>query len=470
MRSLPFFKGLSFLLVLNVLVKPAWIFLIDRQIQNQVGNETYGKYFAVLNLSYILFFITDAGLSGMMNQRIANYGATSVKLYLKIKILFSAVYILACCSIAWVTKLDQWQMLFYIIGIQLLTSMLIFLRSIITAHQHFTTDAWFSIIDKALMILFCAGFIYYPLFSDTITVQLFLRIQLFCTALATILAMIFVIKQKWISTGSEENLSSVIKTILPFAAIILLMSMHYRMDGFLLERIHPNGAYEAGIYASGYRLLDAGNMVGYLVAAFLVPFIARNQFKKDLIEEALLNIRHVLLFFGIGAACFSLLFSAWIQQLLYYTNNPYTSRVIQLCVTVLPAYLLMHIYGSVLTALMKFREIILILIASVLINLLLNLFLIPFYGAIGSCTAALTSQYFCALCCYVVATKSLRLPILPRSNLLYLATALVLCLFFYFARVSMLNVWFILGCAVCFMIVLLLTQITYLKKSFINIH
>ena len=83
MRSLSFFKGLSFLLVLNVLVKPVWIFFIDRQIQNQVGHEAYGKYFAVLSLSYILIFLADAGLTNMMNQRLANHESIHVRQYLK---------------------------------------------------------------------------------------------------------------------------------------------------------------------------------------------------------------------------------------------------------------------------------------------------------------------------------------------------------------------------------------------------
>ena len=39
MKSLPFFKGLSWLILLNLLVKPAWIFLVDREVQNIVGHE-----------------------------------------------------------------------------------------------------------------------------------------------------------------------------------------------------------------------------------------------------------------------------------------------------------------------------------------------------------------------------------------------------------------------------------------------
>lgn len=458
------------MLVLNVLVKPVWIFCIDRQIQNQVGHEAYGKYFAVLSLSYILIFVADAGLSNMMNQKLANREKIDVRQYLRIKLLLSAFYLFACCFIAWITNLQQWEILSYVIGIQLLTSFFLFLRNIITAHQLFTTDAWFSVMDKVLVILLCAGCIYYPTAFGTINMVLFLKIQFFCTAFVTLTAFSFLVKQQLLKNGSGENAITTIKAIAPFAAIILLMSIHYRADGFLLERMHPNGAYETGVYAMGYRLLDATNMVGYLAASFLVPFIARHQQQKAVIENAIANVRHILVFFGIGIASFSFMFAPWIEQLLYHSNDVYHAKVIQLCVATLPAYLLVHVYGSALTATARFKPFIVILLSSALINVMLNFIFIPSMGALGCCVAALVSQYFCALGCYVIATKKLQLPFIARFGLLYLLTGMGLSLFFYFARMAELSVWFVLGLAVCFMTVLLITQVAYVKKLFLQLH
>src|SRR3954468_15456095 len=97
MKSLPFLKGLSWLLVLNILVKPAWIFFIDRQVQNLVGNEVYGKYFALLSLSYLFYFLSDAGLSNMLNQRLAQGNAVNTKQFIRIKMVLLLIYVLACC-------------------------------------------------------------------------------------------------------------------------------------------------------------------------------------------------------------------------------------------------------------------------------------------------------------------------------------------------------------------------------------
>src|SRR5829696_1250806 len=111
MKSSPFYKGLSWLFVLNLLVKPAWIFFIDRQVQNIVGHEVYGNYFALFNLSYVLFFLADAGLSNMINQRIANTIAINVQQVLKMKFIFLLIYIIVCCFIGWLTRISHWEIL-----------------------------------------------------------------------------------------------------------------------------------------------------------------------------------------------------------------------------------------------------------------------------------------------------------------------------------------------------------------------
>src|SRR5215211_4484220 len=233
MKPLSFFKGWSHLLVLNLLVKPVWIFCIDREIQNQVGYESYGIYFAVFNLSYILSFIADAGLSNMLNQKLAALQQISTGQIIKTKLLLSLVYIALVYIVAVISGLEQWTIFFYVVGIQLFTSWFIFLRSIITAQQYFTTDAWFSVIDKLLVILLCAGFLYYPVTFGKINLFIFLKIQLIATGIGVAIALLFVLHKRLQLKGDKTKFFSIIQSALPFAAIILLMSIHYRADGFL---------------------------------------------------------------------------------------------------------------------------------------------------------------------------------------------------------------------------------------------
>ena len=104
MKSIGYFKGLSWLIILNLLVKPVWLFLIDRQVQNIVGFEEYGKYFSILNLSYVLFFLSDIGLTNMVNQKMAQNSVVNVAQLLRIKGFLLLLYFIVFCFVCLVAK------------------------------------------------------------------------------------------------------------------------------------------------------------------------------------------------------------------------------------------------------------------------------------------------------------------------------------------------------------------------------
>ena len=66
-----FISNLILLLFLNLLVKPAWIFGIDLPVQNRVGAEEYGLYFALFNFSMLFNILLDLGLTHYNNQAVS---------------------------------------------------------------------------------------------------------------------------------------------------------------------------------------------------------------------------------------------------------------------------------------------------------------------------------------------------------------------------------------------------------------
>lgn len=446
MKTRSFFGGLSWLLFLNFLIKPAWIFFIDRKVQNTVGYQAYGTYFALFNLTYVLSFLTDAGLTNYLTQSIAAGAKVPVRQVFRAKGVLLLMYALLCFLVGGLSGVGQWTVLFYLVLIQSLSSVFLFLRGLLTASQLFKTDALFSVLDKTLMLLFCAGPVYG--FIGRISVLLFLQLQLIATSLSVV--ALFVLcwrKRLFLSTAPKQRTVQLLKATAPFLLIVLLMATHYRLDGFLLERLHPDGATQAGIYASAYRLLDAGNMLGYLCASFLAPFVAKHKQEKKTIEGVALTLRHGLLFTGIAVATFATVFAMPLQRLLYHTNYAYNGQVIALCLAVLPAYYLVHVYGSLLTAVAAFRLFIYVLIVSVFINAVLNFLLIPSLGAVGCCVAALVSQYGCALALWVAASRRLVVALSLTSFVLYLGWAAVCFLFLTAIKTSGNALWIILAAA-----------------------
>ena len=66
-----FLTNLLLLLLLNFLIKPLWIFGIDLRVQNVVGAQDYGFYFAILNASFLFNILLDFGITKFNNKNIA---------------------------------------------------------------------------------------------------------------------------------------------------------------------------------------------------------------------------------------------------------------------------------------------------------------------------------------------------------------------------------------------------------------
>lgn len=473
MKPQPFFKGLSWLIFLNLLVKPVWIFAIDRQVQNSLGHEAYGKYFAVLNLTIILNFLADAGLTNMVNQRIAQGKPLNIKQLLLIKLLLLLSYLLFCFLSALMAGIDVVEIVLYAAGIQALASVFLFLRGIITANQLFQTDALLSVLDKLGVIFVCGVFIYLPHVLGGISLQRFLLVQAACLA-GAVIAAVFVVYRKRLLVQEAHvhdlNISDTFRGMLPFTLILLIMAIHYRLDGFLLERLHANGAYEAGVYAASYRLVDAANVMANLAAGFLVPFVARNSQDPHRSDQALLYVRHGLMTAAVLAVGFCIVFAPWVMQLLYHTRDPYHSDVFRLCIASLPGYMMVHVYGSALTATRRFKSYLSILLLCACLNAAVNIYFLPRYGAMAACVAALVSQTLCGVLCFFAAAKQLRIGYHWRSMALYLLCGMAVLAGLYASRVLLLNVWIILAVVVLAVLLFLFTQMDRLKKIFLSLR
>jgi O-antigen/teichoic acid export membrane protein len=438
-RPSGFYSSLLLLVLLNAVIKPLWIFAIDRQVQNVVGIELYGTYFSLFNLSVVFSFLADWGFTSFFNRQLAARDKDVLDQpgnFLLLKLIFSVLYAGVVCLAAWFSGVERWDILIYVILIQVFASLFVFLRAIITAHQWFQADAWLSIMDKTLMIVFCGTLLYYPAIAGSITIERFLLLQVACLAVAAIAAFAYLVKKsvpffihkKWFP-GKQ-----VFRQVLPFGIIVLVMAVHAKIDAFLLERINTNGAYEAGIYATAYRLLDAANMLGYLVSAFTLPYIARRWSEQAEIGTVVLRFRHFSMMFSAGLIAIAVFLATWIQQLLYHHGDAYASEVLQWCIPSVVGYALVQVYGTALTATGRIVDFCYINLVAVGINLALNFLLIPAWGAKGCCIAALCSQLFAGIATMLYANQKLHTGLHFRSLLIYIFTGALLSAFFYTCR------------------------------------
>ena len=383
-----------------------------------------------------------------MRRKKQNYNKNSVA-FLLLKILFAVFYTVIVVAVALLSGVKRWDILAGVIAIQFLTFLFLFLRNIITANQWFRTDAWLSVLDKSLMILLAGGFIFLPAIFGSINIDKFLLAQIISTTIAVIIVVVILYSNKIIFKKPSLNFFTrpVIYSVLPFALTVFLMSVHFRADGFLLERVHPNGAHEAGIYAAAYRLLDASNMVGYLIASFFMPFIARLWSENQALEKTILQTRHLQLMFAVTMAAIAIMLAPWLHKILYHRNDGYSIKVLQWCLPVLIGYSFVQVYGTVMTATGNIVAFCYLNLTAVIINIILNLFLIPSYGAFGCCISALCSQAFLAVATMSFVNRKLKISSGVKSLALYLLTGLLISAVLYLLSKTSLNTWFALPVA-----------------------
>ena len=146
-----FFTNLLLLLLLNLLIKPFWVLGIDRTVQNVLGAEEYGMYFALFNFSLVLNIFLDLGITNFNNRAIARNTRLLTKylsFLVSLKFVLAVVYAVLCLVVAWIVGYDMRQihLLFFLIFNQFLVSLTAYLRSNISGLHYFRTDGLLSVV------------------------------------------------------------------------------------------------------------------------------------------------------------------------------------------------------------------------------------------------------------------------------------------------------------------------------------
>jgi hypothetical protein len=129
-----FVTNLALVLLLNLLIKPFWILGIDRSVQNAVGAEQYGLYFALFNFSLILNILLDLGITSFNNRNISQNSKLLNKHFsniIAIRLMLGVAYFIISIGIAWLRnyQLDDLKLLAFLVFNQFLLSFILYLRS-----------------------------------------------------------------------------------------------------------------------------------------------------------------------------------------------------------------------------------------------------------------------------------------------------------------------------------------------------
>lgn len=411
-----FLTNLVLLLFLNFLVKPFYIFGIDRTVQNTVGLVDYGFYFTIFNFAFMFSILLDAGLTNFNNRNIAQHVHLLKKHFSSLvilKFLLTVVYVAVIFIVALIIgyKGDQLKLLAWVGFNQFLLSFILYLRSNVSGLLMFSTDSFLSVLDRLLMIIICAVLLWGNLTGGVFKIEWFVYSQTAAYILTAIVAMVIVMKK-----AKFQRLSwnwafflVILKKSIPFAILSLLMAVYNRVDSVFIERLLKGveGERQSGIYAQAFRLLDALNQFAWLFAVLLLPIYSRMIKMKQELNKMVRFPYALLITSGIIIVTGSFFYRTEIMEWLYPKGElesaaAYAEKLSQsanvygILMFGFLGSTTMYIFSTLLTANGNLKQLNLIALGGIVVNFSLNILLIPRLQASGAAYASLLTQFFTA--------------------------------------------------------------------------
>ncbi|MFM8596806.1 MAG: oligosaccharide flippase family protein [Flavobacteriales bacterium] len=413
MKERSFYSNLFFSLGLNLLVKPAAIFIIDAAVQNEVGPQ-YGFYFAIFNLSLILSILFDFGVNNLSTKLAAqNIDAAKQQ--------FSSIFIfrfglmlfyvggLSCINLYLKLSWNDYKLILLLGLNQFLIANIAYFRSFFAGMHWFRLDAFFSVLDR-LLLIFSMGYILYiyPDGFKLVDIQMYASLQ-FAGYLLTFLwagLMLFKSIRPPLQLPNWKLIKTLVTTAFPYALLIVLMMLYTRSDAILLGWLA--GIEHASYYAQAFRLIDALYMFAMVFAGLLLPMFARSLHRASHNDIQLLTQQASKLLLGASIVFIVFVFfhGSSFLDIIYPQSRVWLSDILLLLSFAFFGLASNLIYGSLLTANGSLKLLNIISAIGVLINIGLNIWLIneyhQFQAGFSAMVAALTQllmagvqRYYC---------------------------------------------------------------------------
>ncbi|HRG65615.1 MAG TPA: hypothetical protein PLV12_07415, partial [Saprospiraceae bacterium] len=191
-----FAYNIFFLLIINLLIKPFYIFGIETKVQNITGPEAYGLYFSLFGLVFLHQFINDPGVQNFNTIFVAQNReqfAHHFPRLMGLKLFLLAMLLGVSLFSAWIIGHDGIALV-YLIGIALtlwLSTLFVLFRSMLSGMGSYRTDTWLSAMDRLLLIVVLGGML---LLGYQFTIEIFIWVQVICYTLCVIWAGYYLIQ------------------------------------------------------------------------------------------------------------------------------------------------------------------------------------------------------------------------------------------------------------------------------------
>lgn len=239
----------------------------------------------------------------------------------------------------------------------------------------------------------------------------FLAIALANVIMVFITYRIILVKLKYSITWKyhEGIMKSMIKLGLVNAIAIFIMQLNYRLDILMLKKL--SSLEEVGFYSLAMQIAEQLWHIPYAIEMIVLSRSANTQDDK-FVHRTVASIFRVSLLIGLFGSVLIFVLAPYLVPLIFGKDFASSIPMIQ---TVLPGILVLvgfRILNSRLTGMGKPQIAIYTFAPALVINFILNLYLIPLYGGIGAAWSTNISYALGSFIFVIVYSRMVKMPIL----------------------------------------------------------
>ncbi len=392
-----------FWLTLSKVIVYLLSFITLMLIPRYLGVEGYGQLNFVLSLVGVFAIFGDFGINTLTLREVSKNNKLAKKYFNRL-FIFKIILILFLCTI--IATISFFINKPLIVKEVLLLSLMFFSFNMLSnfcliflqAFQKLKYKSIYEIITKTVYVLFVLFFIF---------VNFGIKGIIFAHIFMAVIGFIYVLfsLKKHIKLNLKKDVVFIKKTLLfawPFALGALFTNVYFYFDTILISFIH--GEYLVGLYSIGYTLYRFLFNILSIITITFFPVIAKYAYKKSL-KNVVSFFLYTILSFSVPL-CFGGIFLA--KEIISFAfGNQYLGGLIPF--TIILLFFVVSSINVVFVYLLYNRHyekyVLKQKIIATVINILLNILVIPIYGIVGAAITTVASQWFLFILFYLKTSK-----------------------------------------------------------------
>ncbi len=180
----------------------------------------------------------------------------------------------------------------------------------------------------------------------------------------------------------------------PLAISGVFLLIAFRIDTLILLWI--NGTAAVGFYNAAFSLMTALMFVPFVYVSAIFPLLSRlNVSSKELLKYSYEKSFKYLIILSLPIAVGTTLLASPIILMIYKSAFSQSIAALQILIWAIPLIFVNYILGTAINSINKQRETVKTTFIAMLLNIALNLLLLPRYGLIAACYITILTELTC---------------------------------------------------------------------------